>query len=394
MKVAFISNLFPDSTEPYRGLDNSVLLQHLSPAAPQRSEGGRDCEIRVIAPRPALPFKKISRVPRSVDERFQPVYPKTLYIPKIGSQINHLLFARAIRKPLQTLRETFPFDVILCSWIYPDGCAVARVARKLGVPFVLIAQGSDIHVYLRMAFRRKLICAAANQSSGTITRSKKLAELLSEAGVAKEKLHPVYNGVDWETFRPGNRDAARTALGLPLDSKIILFVGNFLEIKNPLLLIDAHAQLCRRSAEGKIHLVMFGDGPLRDAAWCRANESGCANVVHLIGRKPPAEVARYMQAADLLCVSSDNEGVPNIVLEAFACGLPVVSTRVGGIPEVLAENFLGRLVEKKNLHELVAALEQTPAAKVESDKIRNYALQFSWERTAAAYLALLKRSIT
>jgi len=385
MKVAFVSNLFPDTSEPFRGLDNSVLLQHLA----------RDCEIRVIAPRPTLPFNPTSagsRAARPVDDQFKPIYPKTLSVPKIGSPVNHLLFARAIRKPLQALRTSFPFDVILCSWTYPDGCAVARVARELGVPFVLIAQGSDVHVYLQMAFRRKLICDAANQSSATITRSKKLADLLREAGVAKEKLHPIYNGVDLETFRPGDRDAARTTLGLLLDAKIILFVGNFLDVKNPLLLVEAHAGLCRRNLGGKIRLVMLGDGPLRDDAWRKADESGYADAVHLVGRKPPAEVARYMQAADLLCISSDNEGVPNVVLEAFACGLPVVSTRVGGIPEVLVENFLGRLVEKRNLPELVAALEATLATTADSDKIRNHAAQFSWERTVAAYLALLKNA--
>ena len=400
MKIAFVSNLFPDTSEPFRGLDNSVLLQHLAslPSPPSDGRGGENrsaCEIRVISPRPVLPFSPDSagsRAPRPADEQFKPIYPKALYVPKIGSSVNHLLFARAIRTPLQTLRETFPFDAILCSWTYPDGCAVARVARELGVPFVLIAQGSDVHVYLQMASRRKLICAAANQSSATITRSKKLTELLREAGVAKEKLHPIYNGVDLETFRPGNRDASRKELGLPLDAKIILFVGNFFEIKNPLLLVDAHAELCRRDPDGKIHLVMLGDGPLCDAAWSRANASGCANAIHLLGRKPPAEVARYMQAADLLCISSDNEGVPNVVLEAFACGLPVVSTRVGGIPEVLTENFLGRLVEKRNLPALVTALKQTLATKAESDKIRNHAVQFSWERTAAAYLALLRNA--
>ncbi len=382
MKIVFVSNLFPDTTEPFRGLDNSVLLQHLL----------HDCEIRVIAPRPTLPFRKLFRAPRPIDEQFKPIYPKTLYVPKIGSSVNHLLFARAIRQPLQALRKTFDFDAILCSWMYPDGCADARVARELGVPFVLITQGSDVHVYLGMASRRKLICDAANQSFATITRSKKLAELLHQAGVAKEKLHPIYNGVDLETFRPGNRDAARKELGLPSDGKIILFVGNFLAIKNPLLLVEAHAELCRRSPQQKIHLAMLGDGALRDALWLRANERGSAQAVHLLGRKPPAEVARYMQAADALCLSSDNEGVPNVVLEAFACGLPVVSTRVGGIPEVLSENSLGRLVEKRNLPELVAALEQTLAEKIDSEKIRKHALQFSWERTAAAYLKLVKNA--
>ncbi len=382
MKIAFVSNLFPDTSEPYRGLDNAVLLKELS----------RKCEVRVISPRPVLPWKTFTKKePRPVDERFQPVYPRTFYVPKIGSRFNHLLFANAIREPLQSLKAKFPFDTILCSWAYPDGCAVARVAGEMKTPFTLIAQGSDVHAYLQNPVRRRLIVEAANQSGGMITRSGKLAELLGDAGVAKEKLHPIYNGVDLETFCPGNREEARRQLGLPLDAKIVLFVGNFYEVKNPLLLVRAHAALCQLEPDRKIQLVMIGAGHLSREARREADAGSFGNAVSLAGRRQPEEIARFMQAADLLCVPSDNEGVPNVILEAFACGLPVVSTRVGGIHEVLTENFLGRLVEKQNLPGLVSALQLALSNPAESSLIRNHALQFSWERTAAAYLKVLGR---
>jgi len=382
MKVLFLSSLFPDATNAYWGLDNSVLVRELS----------RYCDMRVISPRLSLPFRNVNYAPRHVDRQFEPLYPNALHIPKVGSYLNHLLLARAIRRPLQTLHETFGFDVILCAWLYPDGCAVARVAQELGTPFILVAQGSDVHAYLRITARRRLILRAVRESSATITRSRRLAALLKDAGVATDRLHPVYNGVDLETFRPGQRDDARRKLGLPRSDKIILFVGEFKAVKNPLLLVQAHGELSHHNANPTVHLVMIGDGPLREAAQLMANKNGAEHAVHFVGLKPPQEVAQYMQAADVLCVPSDNEGVPNVVLEAFACGLAVVSTRVGGIPEVLTESFLGRLVAKRNAPELVSALQETLRTTTEPERIRTHALRFSWERCATEYLQLLERA--
>src|SRR5581483_3894556 len=101
-------------------------------------------------------------------------------------------------------------------------------------------------------------------------RSAKLAALLKEAGVPGEKLHPIYNGVDLELFRPGDNQAAKKALGLP-NLPVILFVGNFLPVKNPLLLIQSHAALCR---ELPAHLIMIGGGPLQEATRQAADNAG------------------------------------------------------------------------------------------------------------------------
>src|SRR5690348_2299942 len=111
MKLLFLSNLFPDTAEPYRGLDNACLLHYLS----------RQWEIRVISARPVLPFKnRLPRTCRDIDRKFQPVYLNPLYVPKVGSLFNHRLFARAIRQPLLELKKTCDYDVILCSWVFPD----------------------------------------------------------------------------------------------------------------------------------------------------------------------------------------------------------------------------------------------------------------------------------
>ena len=378
MRLLFISNLFPDTREPYRGLDNATVLHHLA----------AQWEIRALALRPTLPFRSGAWTARKEDSRLEVQFLATPYLPKIGSRWNHRLMARALREPLRLLRERFPFDVVLSSWIYPDSCAVAQLSGEMGFPFVAIAQGSDVHQYLQHPVRRKIIAQSLPGASAVITRSAELARLLGDAGLERDKLHPIYNGVDRACFRPAERAAARQALGLQHDKQIILFVGNFYPIKNPLLLIEAHSQVCDDNTLSRTKLIMLGDGPLAGNARALGDQLHFGANVVLAGRKSAAEVARYMQAADVLCLPSVNEGVPNVVLEAFACGLPVVASRVGGIPEVHPGETCGRLVEPR-LATVAAALRAVLREPLATAPIAEHGAQFTWERTAAEYHALL-----
>jgi glycosyltransferase involved in cell wall biosynthesis len=382
MKLLFVSNLFPDATAPGQGQINATVLHQLA----------RHCEIRVIAPRPVLPFKSWRGcTPREQDRIFQPRYIRTFYIPKFGGPWNHRLMARALREPVRLMRADFPFDVVLGAWVYPDACALDLLGAELQAPLVAIAQGTDVHSYLQMPLRRHAIVQALSRAAATITRSKDLSNRLCDAGVPFMKLRPIYNGVDTAIFRPGDALAARKELGLPPDSQVVLYVGNFLPVKNPLLLVGAHARLARTSAE-PCELVMIGTGPLEKKIRSLAKAGGFAANVHLVGRKSPLEVARFMQAADVLCVPSKQEGVPNVILEAFACGLRTVATRVGGIPEVLDKEFLGRLVPSADVDALAKALGQTLMESPDRDAILRHAAQFSWECTTERYMSVLEEA--
>lgn len=386
MKILFVSNLFPDSTDPVRGRINATLLRQLAKKA----------QIRVVALRPTMPFigrdyDKLN--PCSEDEILQPVYRTVIYIPKIGSRINHRLLAARAKVTLHRVQRDFDFDLILCSWLYPDVCGVARLLKGLKVPMVGISQGTDVHQYLEVPFRRKLIIKTLNRIAGVITRSKDLAQRLGAAGVKADKLFPIYNGVDIELFKTSDRRTPRKILGLPQDSKIILYVGNFLPIKNPMLLLRAHAQLTRTLAGNPPHLVLVGAGPMREQIEEYSQANGTQNRVHLVGPKSSELVARYMQAADILCIPSEHEGVPNVALEAMACGIPVVATKVGGIPEVIDQPFLGALVDRGDENALVAALADHLQNRRSGDPIAEHAQKFSWDTTTDAYLKVLEGAL-
>jgi glycosyltransferase involved in cell wall biosynthesis len=374
-RVLFLSNLFPTVAEPYRGLDNATILHALEP----------HFEIRALSPRAVLPWNRKNFSARTEDASLCPRWVPSAYLPKIGSPVNHLLMAASIRRDLEHALRNFQPDVILSSWIYPDACAALHVTHGR-VPLVAIAQGSDVHQYLAIPTRRRAILKYLPQAASVITRSGELSRILERAGFPGEKLRTVYNGVSLEIFHPRNRAAARRESGLPEEGRVILFVGNFYPVKNPLILIRAIAEL---KDAGAPLLVMAGGGPLEEAGRNLAAELGAGSRVVFAGRKSPVEIARLMNCADFLAVPSENEGVPNVILEAFASGLPVVASRTGGIPEVLNHESLGRLFPPGDLPGLVDAIRQQLAAPVDTEAIRRYGERFSWDAAAASYRDIL-----
>lgn len=389
MKVLFVSNLFPDSTDPVRGRINATLLHRLA----------REVEVRVIGLRPVLPIFNHNPArlrPCPEDETLRPIYRGVVYVPKVGGPMNHRLLAMDVRHTLLSMRRDYPYDVVLGSWVYPDVCGLHRVLRRFRrfrVPLVGIAQGTDVHQYLGMPFRAGLIVRTLNQLPATITRSRDLADRLREAGVEPGRLRPIYNGVDTGVFQPADPRARRVELGWSPVSPVLLYVGNLLPIKNPLLLARAHARLVAGHPENPPRLVMIGAGPMKNRIEDFCASAGTRDLVDLVGRKAPADVARHMQAADVLCVPSDNEGVPNVAFEAMACGLPVVATRVGGIPEVLDRPELGDVVERGDEGALAAALQSHLDKPRPRDVIAAHAARYSWDATVAAYLQVLRGAV-
>ncbi len=384
-RLLFISNLFPDLAHPIRGLDNATLLHFL------RDEW----DIRVLSPRPVMPpWKGDESLPREVDHVFTPRFIPCPYVPRFGSWCNDKLMRHFLAPHFDRIAREFKPDIVLCSWLYPDGCAVTRLAEARQLPVVLITQGTDTHSYLAFPARRRKIVAAIGRSAAVICRSGDLARRLREAGADRTPLNVVYNGVDTGDFRPRDRQDVRQELKLPQEEPVLLFVGNYLPVKNPLMLISAHAELNRRRGargEPPARLVLIGDGPMRQVMHSAIAEGGQADSVDLRGRETPAAVARWMNAADLLCLTSHNEGFPNVILEAMACGLRVVSTDVGGISELVDRPERGLLTPPGDAEAYVRALEAAlsrqatagAAAEPSSEPDR------SWEAAAGKYHSIL-----
>ncbi len=380
-RLLFISHLFPDAGAPHRGIDNATLLHHLADR----------WDIAVMAVRPILPFGRKGWRSREADERFFPRYIPTHFIPKIGHRQNPRLMAASLRGWVGELRGAF--QLALAAWVYPDACAVALLAEQLKFPFVAVAQGADVHQAFQIRPRREVITELLPAARGVITRSGELARQLAEAGISREKLHPILNGIDFEAFRPADVMAVRQELGLPVNQRIVLFVGDFVAVKNPVLLVEAFGRVCDDDRFANALLVFVGAGPLEGEINFHAERGATSGRVLVAGRQRPETVAKFMQSADVLCVPSQGEGVPNVILEAFACGVPVVATQVGGIPEVHTGDYLGRLVPSRDAEALSEALKLVLDALPDRKRICEYARQFTWERAADQYHAVLSKAI-
>ena len=388
-RLLFVSNLFPDFEHPIRGLDNASLLHSLR----------RDWEIRVLSPRVVLPpWGRTGLQPREEDREFSPRYVACPYVPKVGSLCNDRLMTWSLAPAFDRLFREFKPEAVLCSWLYPDGCAVARLAKRHHLPVVLVTQGTDTHGYLEISVRRRKILSAIQSSAAVICRSGNLAHRLQSAGAEEGRLKVIYNGVDTDIFQPRNRKVVRRELNLATEQPVLLFVGNYLPVKNPLLLIQAHAELNRRRAErGEplARLILIGDGPLRPAMENAIANAEYGSTVDLRGREAPQVVARWMNAADFLCLTSHNEGFPNVILEAMACGLRVVSTDVGGIAELLTHPGRGLLVATDDLDAYVGALEDALGSTNAPQELGDHARDpdWSWRGSAHNYSAVIESAL-
>ena len=383
MNLLIVTNLFPDQKEPWRGLDNATLVHALL-----RHDPG--LKARVLAFRPS--FKHFgaasSLQPRSEDVGLAPDYFWAPYIPRLGG-MNHWLFAQAFARARRVLPPGFSPDAVLVPWLFPDACGVALQDAAWGARMVAVAQGSDVHRYLDMPFRRRAILGMSRRAKAIVTRSLDLENLLVGHGAQRDKVHTVYNGVDVGTFRLGSRTEARAELDQPQEARLLLFVGNFLPVKGLDMLLEAFARV--KAALGQpVRLALIGGGPLEQALRAQAADLGISSEMLFLGRQAAPKVACWMQAADAVCMTSHNEGVPNVVLEALSSGRTPVCTDVGGISEVV-EPVLGKrfLVPGRDARAyasvLLDALQHPPA----ESELHQAALSHSWENCAQKYYDLL-----
>jgi glycosyltransferase involved in cell wall biosynthesis len=281
------------------------------------------------------------------------------------------------------LRERGPFLLhVHCA--YPDGVGAAYAARRLGLPYVITAHGSDINVYGEKPLLRPQIRAAFSHARGVIAVSRALEAKITDmrAGMPLERIPCA--GFDPALFSPRDADAARDKLGVDRASRVVLFVGNLVAVKAVDVLLQAWAAL----DDPRARLVVVGDGV--DRAALEAQARPLANVKFL-GALPQAEVAGWLGAANVLVLPSRHEGMPNAVVESLASGVPVVASRVGGIPELVDEGANGLLVEPGDAAALGKALAAALGRDWNRETIRASAAHLTWDALAAKNLDFLAR---
>lgn len=242
-------------------------------------------------------------------------------------------------------------DLVHCHWTI-SGLVAYLAARWCGRPIALSVRGSDIHL-MKNGFMRRLNRVIYGRMDIVVGVSEDIAGKLEGVGVEKEKIRVVYNGVA-ERFQPGDRGDARSRLQLPPDKFILLFVGLLVPVKGLEVLLEA----VKLVGDARLLCVLVGEGSQREELKKKGVDEGISEQLVFAGRSPSQEIPLWMNGADLLVLPSYSEGRPNVVLEAQACGLPVIATRVGGTPELIQDENNGLLIESGNPGELALKIAE------------------------------------
>ena len=388
MRVLSLTTLYPHAGAPHHGVFVENRLAALA---------ARGHEIRVVAPVPWFPsdharfgaYAVHAAAPRTETRRGLRVdHPRYLLPPKLGMTAAPMRLAAAFaRAAADAARDGFVPDLIDAHYYYPDGVAAAALARRLDLPLVVTARGTDVNLIPRYAPQRRAILRAAAQAEHTICVADALRDELVRLGADGGKITTIRNGVDLDRFAPtdradrAGRAAARAALGIRSDGPVLASVGHLTERKGHHLVIDALALLGDRSGAS---LLIAGVGEEAQALRRRAEAAGLGARVRFLGAVPHEDLARVYAAADTLVLASSREGWPNVLLEAMACGTPCVATPVWGSGEVIGAPAAGRLAEARTAIALADAVRTLLADPPDRAATRAYAERFGWEPVAEA----------
>ena len=344
MKVLVLSHLYPNSYAPAGGTFVHNQLRFLK----------EHCSIEVAAPVPWFPipgfgrWSAYRRVPRvEVVDGLRICHPRRLALPR------RILFTRQWRFHYAALERcglAAP-DLVHAHCAYPDGRAAVEYGARHGKPVVVTVHGFDIKGLpsLDPGFRQ-LTVEALERADAVVAVSRDLRKDVLELGVSAEKVRWIPNGVDCRLFTGAiSRQPGEGGWRL-------LYVGRFVEEKGLRILLEALGLIRRRRSD--ISLTLIGGHPATGTSGPflpQVAALGLSDCVEFRDAVAPEEMPHHMSRHDLVVLPSFYDSFGIVLIEAMACGLPVVATRCGG-PEEVVDDRAGRLVEIGNAEDLAAGI--------------------------------------
>lgn len=379
MKVLSISYLFPNNRHPYYG----IFVQNRLIAA------AKYCKIKVLAPIPWFPFRKylpgytdLSNVPSKIKkENIEIYHPRFLSIPRYFKWLEGFFYLLGTIRTIVFIKNKYDFDIVDLHWVYPDIITAYVVSNIFKKPMIVTIRGREAIRYEEVSLRKRIINWFLRKSDHIVCVSNELAMLTKEIGVDQKKISVISNGVNTKAFRPMNRVDCRKKLELPVEKKIILSVGAIIEGKGFHKIVDSFPDLLIRDSNIRLYII-GSKGPagnyekeLRD----QIKRMGLEEHIFLMGSRPNDELVYWYNAADVFCFATSTEGSPNVVLEALACGCPVIASAVGGVPEIICEEFLGKTFDAENKKALEKSLSVFFEKEWDREVIRKYMEKYTWD---------------
>lgn len=384
--LVVFSALFPSAARPGAGL---FIRERMFRVAKHRP-------LAVVSPQPWFPGQSLIRrfrpgyrpqAPKlEIQQGIRVYHPRYLAVPGLLRRLDGWSMALASYLLLRRLRAQGA-RLVDAHFTYPDGEAAVRLGRWLGLPVTVTLRGTEVPHGRNPALRPRL-AHTLKAADRVFSVSDSLRRLALQLGAPAERTEVVGNGVDTERFQPVDRQAARTKAGLPANAKVLISVGALVERKGMHRVIDALPTLLPHHP-GLHYLIVGGaspEGDNRAELEAQVTRLGLAARVHFLGPLPPDELKWPLSAADVFVLSTRNEGWANVFLEAMACGLPVISTDVGGNVEVVCRPELGTIVPFGDAAALTSALDEALARSWDRDAIRAYARTNQWDMRVAQLL--------
>lgn len=377
--IVVLSSLFPSRLQPGAGLFIRERMFRVGERIP----------LSVVAPSPWFPLQGLLRrlkphfrpgAPRYEKQSGIDVwFPRFLSIPGVLKGLDGWLMALGAYATLRRLKRAGRLDIIDAHFAYPDGYAASLLGRWLQVPVTITLRGTEAR-HVEDVRLGPLLLQALHRAARVFSVSESLKKLVVARGATPAKIEVVGNGVDTVRFSPRDRACARSALGLSATAPVLISVGGLVPRKGFHRVIEVLPQLLQKFP-ALIYLVVGGpsaEGDNRADLERQVADLGVHDSVRFLGPRPPAALADVLSAADVFVLATSNEGWANVFLEAMACGLPVVTTDVGGNREVVCEESLGIVVPFGDPQALATALAEALGRSWDRGVIRRYAEENSW----------------
>lgn len=387
-RLLVYSSLFPSQAQPGAGLFIRERLFRV----------GRKLPIVVVSPRPWFPGQSLLRrwrpgyrpmpARREIQQGVEVYYPRFFSLPGVLRQWDGFFMALGSWHTVWRLKRHGGVNLIDAHFAYPDGYAAGLLGRWLNLPVTVTLRGTELPHSRNRRLRPRLV-KALQAARRVFAVSDSLRQLALRLGVSPGDTRVVGNGVDDEKFQPRERAEARRRLGLPENAPVLISVGALVQRKGFHRVLEILPRLLQRHPE--LHyLIVGGASPEGDCAAdlrAQAANLGLTARVHFLGAIPPEELAWPLSAADVFVLATSNEGWANVFLEAMACGVPVVTTDVGGNREVVCRDELGMVVPFGDTEALARALEEALANTWDKAALRAYAQANAWERRVETLVA-------
>nr|WP_241242193.1 glycosyltransferase [Thalassotalea sp. G2M2-11] len=365
--MLIITNLFPLPWEPNRATFNRQQFEPLV----------EEYDVHYLIPIAFIEwFKYRKTIRQSAKRRYVPYF----FTPKVGRRFYSLsMFLSMLLHSGLWLKQLKPTK-LLASWAYPDAVAARWLSQCLGADFYFKVHGSDIDIQCQHSARAKQVVKASRFAKGILSVSQALAKKMITMGVDEKKIKVIYNGVDHNKF---NQVSER-----PHPHEYLLFIGNLKHDKGVIELLEGFAKIS--SYQSELNLIFAGNGIMKPKLIELAKQYHITNQVIFLGSVDHSEIPMWLNHCRALILPSYHEGVPNVILEAMACGKPIIATDVGGIPEIVDEQICGKIIPAQDDNAIASAIRYISEHHWDPSEIKKHSLQFSWQKNKAQLVNLLE----